>query len=220
MSQWFLNGLHVSSANATNIAATVSITIAMAIVLLALSGCVSSPPQNLDDLCKIFDEKDDWHEDAKASADKWGTSVPVLMAIVHQESKFQADIKPEFEWYFVIPLGRASSAYGYSQALDQTWDGYVKDSGNWGADRDEFDDAIDFVGWYSATSYRRNKIKRDDAYHLYLAYHEGHGGFERRTFKSKAWLKKVAKKVSARAIRYRKQYQGCQKQLEDTGWFF
>ena len=187
---------------------------------LLVVGCVSAPPQNLDNLCKIFEEKDGWHDDAKASADKWGTSIPVLMAIVHQESKFQADIKPEFKWFFIIPMGRASSAYGYSQALDQTWDGYIKDSGNWGADRDDFDDAIDFVGWYSATSYRRNKIKRNDAYHLYLAYHEGHGGFEKRSFKNKAWLKKVAKKVSARAIRYRKQYLGCPKSLEDTGWFF
>ena len=185
------------------------------------SGCVSSPPENLNNLCKIFEEKGDWYEEAKASADKWGTSIPVLMAIIHQESKFEADIKPDFEWFLIVPLGRASSAYGYSQALDGTWDGYIKSSGNWGADRDEFDDAIDFIGWYNATSYRRNKIKRNDAYHLYLAYHEGHGGFEKRTFKNKAWLKKVAKKVSARATKYKKQYWGCAKKLEeDTGWFF
>ncbi len=195
--------------------------IAVVCSALMMSGCVSSPPANVDNLCKIFEEKDDWYEDAKASADKWGTSIPVLMAIVHQESKFEADIKPEFKWFLIVPLGRASSAYGYSQALDDTWDGYIKSSGNWGADRDEFDDAIDFIGWYNATSYRRNKIKRNDAYHLYLAYHEGHGGFEKRTFKKKAWLTKVAKKVSARAIKYKKQYWGCAKKLEeDTGWFF
>ena len=188
--------------------------------VLTLSGCASSPPQNLDNLCQIFEEKSGWHEDAKAATKKWGTSVPVMMAIIHQESKFQSDIKPEYQWYFFIPLGRASSAYGYSQALDDTWGAYIEKTGNWGADRDDFDDAIDFVGWYNAISYRRNNIKRNDTYHLYLAYHEGHGGFERRSFNKKLWLKKVAKKVSARAIKYRKQYQHCQKQLEDTGWFF
>ena len=197
-----------------------NLNLSIIFVFLCLTGCVSSPPQNLDNMCKIFEEKGGWYEDAKASQEKWGTSIPVMMAIIHQESKFQGDIKPEFEWFFIIPLGRASSAYGYSQALDGTWDVYIKESGNWGADRDDFEDAIDFIGWYNAKSYKRNKIKRNDAYHLYLAYHEGQGGFERRTFKNKAWLKKVAKKVSARAIKYRKQYWGCKESLEDTGWFF
>jgi len=185
-----------------------------------LVGCSTSPPKNIDNLCEIFRDKDDWYQDAEKSQAKWGTSIPVMMAFMHQESKFQSDIKPEFKWFLFIPLGRASSAYGYSQALDQTWDNYVDKSGNWGADRDDFADAIDFIGWYNAISYRRNKIKKDDAYHLYLAYHEGHGGFARRSFRKKSWLTKVAKKVSARSIRYRRQHNSCKTELQDDGWFF
>ena len=45
----------------------------------------------------------------------------------------------------------------------------------YGADRDDFNDAIDFIGWYNDQSSRRSKISKSDAYNLYLAYHEGQG---------------------------------------------
>ena len=41
-----------------------------------------------------------------------------------------------------------SSAYGYAQALEGTWDDYRKDTGRRGADRDDFADSSDFIGWY------------------------------------------------------------------------
>ena len=194
--------------------------LSLCMLCLILSGCVTSPPRQIDNICSIFREKDDWHEDALAAEKKWGTEVPVLMAIMHQESKFIGDIKPPVEWFLFIPLGRPSDAYGYAQALDSTWDVYRRSTGNHGADRDDFADAIDFIGWYSAESYRRNKIRRNDTYHLYLAYHEGHGGFERRSFREKYWLKRVAKKVSAKSIAYRRQYNSCKDSLDDGGWFW
>lgn len=188
------------------------------VYVLMLTGCATAPTQ-VNNLCSIFEEKGGWHEDAQDASEKWGTSIPVMMAIMHQESKFQADIQPPMQWFLFIPLGRASNAYGFAQALEGTWKTYMIDTGNWTADRDDFGDAIDFIGWYNALSYRKNGIKRDDTYHLYLAYHEGHGGFERRSFKDKLWLKKVAKKVSAQSYRYQKQYAGCKDSLDD-GWFF
>jgi len=74
-------------------------------------------------------------------------------------------------------------------------------------------------GWYNYKSHKYCGIKPNDAYHLYLAYHEGHGGFNRRKFKNKAWLKKVAKKVSKRSNTYRQQLQRCQKRLEGPWWW-
>jgi hypothetical protein len=103
--------------------------------------------------------------------------------IIYHESGFDRKAQPprkRFLWIF--PGSRPSTAYGYSQALDTTWDFYRQDSGNHGADRDDFGDAIDFVGWYNYKSRKYCGIKPNDAYHLYLAYHEGHGGFNRRTF--------------------------------------
>ncbi len=187
---------------------------------LAMVGCVTSPPRHTENICHIFDEKDGWYDDAKDAQKQWGSPIYITMAFMHQESRFRAKAKPprtSFLWIFPGP--RPSSAYGYSQAKDETWDWYKKSSGNWGADRDDFTDAVDFVSWYNYTSRKRNGIKNTDAYHLYLAYHEGHGGFKRRTFKNKAWLKGVAKKVSARSATYRKQLAGCQERLESGGWW-
>jgi len=187
---------------------------------LVLGGCVTSPPQKTGNICHIFEEKDDWYDDAKDAYEEWGTPIPVSMAIMHQESHFVADaLPPRTSILWIFPGPRPTTAYGYSQALDETWDWYQRSSGNSGADRDDFEDAIDFVGWYNSISHRKNSIKYSDAYHLYLAYHEGHGGFQRRSFKSKDWLKGVAKKVSARANRYRKQLKSCEADLQSSWWF-
>ncbi|WP_339670420.1 hypothetical protein [Dasania marina] len=188
--------------------------------LLFLTGCTTAPPKNLDNVCEMFREKDDWYEDAADARENWGSSIGTMMAMMHQESRFRAKAQPPREWLLgIIPWFRASSAYGYSQAKDGTWEDYQRGSGNYGADRDDFDDAIDFIGWYNSVSMQRCNIKRDDTYHLYLAYHEGQGGFNRRTFKNKGWLKVVAKKVSARARRYNGQLSACEESLKEPWWY-
>jgi len=145
----------------------------------------------------------------------------VMMSIMYQESRFVADAKPPRKyWLGFIPAGRMSDAYGYPQAKDATWDWYKDKSGNWGADRDDFEDAIDFIGWYNNVSRRTNGIANTDTYSLYLAYHEGHGGFKRRTFAGKPWLQRVAGKVSARSRSYAAQLARCEEDLKKGGWFF
>ncbi|MEJ6753219.1 MAG: hypothetical protein QNK71_08585, partial [Amylibacter sp.] len=42
-----------------------------------------------------------------------------------------------------------------------------------------------------------------------LAYHEGHAGFRRGTYKRKKWLMKVAKSVQKRAVLYSSQLARC-----------
>ena len=78
-----------------------------------------------------------------------------------------------------IPGLRASSAYGYSQALDGTWEEYKISTGNSNADRKNFEDASDFIGWYIDGSYRLLKLNKSDVYNHYLAYHEGRGGYQK-----------------------------------------
>jgi len=194
--------------------------VAMLLGVLLVSGCATTPPSTTDNVCHIFEEKGGWFKAAEKAEERWGTPIPVTMAFIHQESRFRAKAKPPRRYFlWIIPGPRLSSAYGYPQAKDSTWDWYRSSSGNGWADRDDFADAVDFIGWYNAESRRRNKIRADDAYHLYLAYHEGHGGFERRSFRNKDWLKGVAKKVSARSLRYSRQLAGCREELEDSGWW-
>jgi hypothetical protein len=190
-------------------------------VILATSACTTSPPKDLGNACEIFREKDDWYGEAADSREDWGSPISVMMAIMYQESRFQAKAKPPRKKILgFIPGPRPSSAYGYSQAKTSTWAEYKRNAGRYGADRDDFDDAIDFIGWYNYQSYKRSGIPRNDPYRLYLAYHEGHGGFNRGTFNKKPWLMKVAKKVESRAATYKSQLLSCEDDLKKGGWFF
>ena len=189
--------------------------------VLPLAACSTSPPKNVDNLCEIFRDKDDWYEEAADARDEWGSPIPVMMAILYQESRFEAKARPPRKRILgFIPGPRPSSAYGYSQAKKSTWKEYKRDAGRYGADRDDFADAIDFVGWYNVQSHRRSGISRKDPYRLYLAYHEGHGGYNRASYRDKQWLLNVARKVERKAGTYQAQLNSCEEELKDKGWFF
>jgi hypothetical protein len=195
--------------------------LALLLCVMLLSACTTPQPRDVNDICAIFKEKDDWYDDAADASEEWGSPIPVMMAIMYQESRFQAKAKPPRKKILgFIPGPRPSSAYGYSQAKKSTWKDYKHSAGRYGADRDDFADAIDFVGWYNYQSYKRSKISRQDTYALYLAYHEGHGGYNRRTYRKKKWLMDVARKVERKANTYQQQLNGCEEQLKSGGWFF
>lgn len=194
-----------------------------AAAVLLVGACATRPPAEPGDSCAIFEEKRGWYKDMKRSEERWGVPVHVQLAIIHQESRFVHDAKPPRRRLLgFIPWRRLSSAYGYAQAQDSAWEEYLRKSGAWGADRDEFDDAIDFVGWYTHTTQRTLGISKWDAYGQYLAYHEGRGGYKKGSWKSKPWLQKVATKVKNQAARYNAQLKGCKGELDDAidGWFF
>jgi hypothetical protein len=190
-------------------------------LFIALVSCTALPPKNGDNICSTFREKEGWYDDALNSFKKWGIPIHVQMAIMHQESHFVADAQPPRPWFLgIIPLPRDSSAYGYAQAKDETWDDYQTKADNSGADRDEFADAIDFVGWYCNISYKRLGIANMDTKNLYLAYHEGHRGFQHKTYLQKTWLVQIADKVAKRAKLFQSQLSKCQSDLGNKGWFF
>ena len=184
-----------------------------------LFGCASSPPKNPDNICKIFQEKRSWYKAAIRTEKRWKLPPYVLMSFVFQESSFQANARPEREQLFgFIPWFRPSSAKGYSQALTKTWDDYKDETGNGGADRNNFSDSADFIGWYASKGFYKG-FERTDARSLYLAYHEGYGGFKKRTYRKKQWLIKVADRVQSRSEMYQKQYWGCAKDLKKKRFF-
>ena len=186
---------------------------------LLLVSCVASQPRNITDVCSIFEDRRGWYRAARDAERRWSIPIAVNMAFIYQESSFRARAKPErrrFLWIFPGP--RPSSAYGYAQALDSTWDDYVRISGNRGASRADFGDAIDFVAWYNANSNRISNINRDDARNLYYAYHEGNGGFQRGSYRSKQWLIEAAGNVQANSDRFSGQLAGCRREL-GKNWF-
>ena len=182
-------------------------------LVLLLSACGGmSPPKNLDNACAIVKERPKYLSAMKKSERKWGVPVNVQMAVIYQESKFDGDARTPHTYALgVIPMGRQSSAYGYSQAIDGTWDMYKKSTGRRGASRTDIYDATDFIGWYMTETKRRNGISKYDARNQYLAYHEGQGGYARGTHLQKSWLLRTANRVEARSDLYGKQLRACGK---------
>lgn len=180
------------------------------LLLSACSGAGQGPPRDIENACAIKRDRPSWYRDMVASERKWGAPVHVQMATLYQESTFRPNAKTPRKFFLgFIPNGRVSSAYGYSQAINSTWDWYKRDTGRRSAKRNRFSDASDFMGWYMSQTATRNNVAFGDAYNQYLAYHEGHTGFARKSFNRKRWLLSTAKKVDARAQTYQQQLASC-----------
>jgi hypothetical protein len=190
----------------------------LSLFIPALLSCVSAPPPaDINNICNIFRQYPHWYKDAKDVERRWKVPVPVQMAIMHQESKFDARARPpRTKLLWIIPWKRPSSAYGYAQALRATWREYKNSNGNLFSARDDFGDGVDFIGWYANQANVRAGVPRTDAYPLYLAYHEGVGGFQRKSYLKKPWLVNVAHKVKVKSQIYATQLRSCQGSLKPS----
>lgn len=185
------------------------------ILVLLLGSCGGgnfSAPRDLDNACSIVRERPKYYSAMKATERKWGIPIHVQMATIHQESKFIGDAKTPHQFALgIIPLGRQSSAYGYSQALDGTWEEYQADQRRRSARRDRITDATDFMGWYMDQSEKTLGLSKWDARAHYLAYHEGRTGYARGSYNSKPWLIAVSQRVADRAELYLAQLASCRR---------
>lgn len=188
---------------------------------LTLSACATAPPSNQSDICEIFRENPSWYKDAQKMNDEFGVPIQISMAFIKQESSFIHDARPPRKYILgFIPWKRPSSAFGYAQAQDPVWGEYQDQFDSW-ADRDDFGDAIMFVGWYIDGTSRQLGISKWDSYRQYLAYHEGRGGYSRGSYNSKPSLIQVARKVETNANNYGWQLKQCQAELNrKRSWFF
>ena len=190
------------------------------IFFLTLAGCSIAPPRNTQNACNFLGENPGWYNAVKDSADSWNVSEGLILSFIRQESSFVSDAKPpRTKILWVIPGPRTSTAYGYPQAKDGTWSDYRKDTNSYLAERDNFRDATDFIGWYVDRAHRIAGIRKADTYSHYLAYHDGVGGFQRGTFKAKRWLMAVARRVNQIASTYDSQLSKCRDQLKTGVWW-
>ncbi len=186
------------------------LAILLVCVVAACGGGGSSPPRNLDDACAIARERPAYLSAMERTERRWGVPVHVQMATIYQESKFVSNARTPLQYKLgVIPMGRQSSAYGYAQALDGTWEDYQKDTGKTRAKRDKIRDATDFMGWYMNKTLEKTGVPLTDARNQYLAYHEGQTGYLRGSYNSKSWLLRVADNVAERSAMYQSQLARC-----------
>jgi len=182
----------------------------VAFLLASCGGREQTAPRNLEDACALSSERPAYLRAMRDTERRWSVPVPVQMAIIHAESRFDGDARTPYRYALgVIPMGRQSSAFGYSQALDGTWEEYQEQTRNRRARRDDIEDATDFIGWYARNSFERNNIMPTDARNLYLAYHEGQGGYARGSYRSKPWLTQLADRIARRAQMYDEQLRAC-----------
>ena len=182
------------------------------LLLVSCGGGYNTAPRNLDDACSILEQRPTYLRAMQRAERKWGVPVHVQMATIYQESRFVANARTPHRYALgIIPMGRQSSAYGYSQAIDGTWDDYRKATRRFGARRNKIEDATDFMGWYMDQSTQKLGLSKWDARNQYLAYHDVHSGFSRGSHKRKAWLMRVAEEIGQRADRYQMQLIACGK---------
>jgi len=181
------------------------------LLIIFITGC-SSIPQNTTNSCSIFNERYLWYKHAKKTEQKWGTPIYIQLAIIKMESDFDWLAKPPRQKLFkIIPFKRPSSSFGYSQAVNGTWEQYKNETGNKLATRTRFKDSVDFIGWYTNKTESLLKISKKDAFRQYLAYHEGWSGYK--NYKNNQKVIALAKKVEKQSNKYKSQLQDCQKRL-------
>ena len=197
-----------------------NILILLSLISIFVVACTSIQPKNTADSCILFEEKKNWYKSTKKSYEKWGTSIALQLAIINQESSFTQFAKPERKKIFgIIPGPRPSTAFGFAQVTNPTWDWYKTKTGNKNASRANFKDITDFIGWYVVQSEKIVGISKNDFYNQYLAYHEGQGGWKKGTHQNKKWLIEVAKNVERNANMYNIQLKDCENKLNKKGFF-
>lgn len=193
--------------------------LSLLLVLFILAGCASAPPKQQHDLCSVFEQNPEWYDYARQAQETWGIPMHILMAFVRHESGFRGNAKPSYQWFLFIPLGRPSSAKGYAQAQDPVWKEYKQERGGLFKSRGDMEDALDFIGWYNDKSHRQLGISRWNTKQLYLAYHEGRGGYSRGSYKNKPALLKIAERVERTAADYATQLKQCEAQFKCQKWY-
>ena len=197
-----------------------NIFISISLIFIFVVACTSIDQINTADSCIIFKEKKSWYKYTKRAYNKWGTSIALQLSIINQESSFNQFAKPKRKKILgIIPGSRPSTAFGYAQVTNPTWNWYKSKTGNTNASRANFKDITDFIGWYTRQSNEMLGISMTDYYNQYLAYHEGQNGWKNKSFKSKIFLLEAAKKVETKANMYNNQLQECEKRLNKKGIF-
>ena len=183
-------------------------------IFLFFASC-SSIPKHPANACKIFSEKYLWYKHIKQSSETYGAPVHIILAFVNKESGFNRWAKPKRTKLFkVIPYKRPSSSFGYSQAVNKTWELYKTETNSPLALRTRFKDSVMFIGWYMQKTNKINKIPLSDPYRQYLNYYLGWGSYKNEAYKTDKKAVIFAKSVEKKSKVYKNQLRECKENLD------
>ena len=183
------------------------------IVFFFLASC-SSIPKHPSNACKIFGEKYLWYKHSSKSSKEYGAPIYIILAFVNKESGFNRWAKPKRKKLFkIVPYKRPSSSFGYSQAVEKTWELYKQETNNPLALRTRFKDSVMFIGWYISKTNKINKVPLNDPYRQYLNYYLGWGGYAKKVYKTDKNAILFAKSVEKQSKIYKNQLSKCSKSL-------
>ena len=184
------------------------------IIFFFIVSC-SSVPKNPSNACKLFGERYLWYKHVKKSSEKYGAPIHIILAFVNKESGFNRWAKPKRTKLFkIIPYKRPSTSFGYSQAVNKTWELYKTETDSPLALRGRFKDSVMFIGWYISKTHKINKVPLDDPYRQYLNYYLGWGNYAKKKYKTDKNSIIFAKKVEKQSKIYKNQLNECKKSLD------
>jgi hypothetical protein len=176
------------------------------LLFAALAACsapkpAETPLQPANATCALIASHKGWAEALANAQARWETPPAPLLAVVRQESNFEVPKRA------TQPL----APYGYAQADARTWSAYRTAVKRPHADRADFADAVDFIGWYFAATRARTgaNYAKQLATH-YLAYSRG----QNRPGKASPAARKNAAQVVAYAKAYQKDLAACPPKLK------
>ena len=185
------------------------------VIFFFVASCNTVPkyPQNA---CKIFDQNYLWYKYVKKSSEKYGAPIHIILAFVNKESAFKRWARPKRSKLFkIIPYKRPSSSFGYSQAINKTWELYKTETNSPLALRTRFSDSVFFISWYVSKTNKINKIPLNDAYRQYLNYYLGWGNYAKKVYKTDKKAVIFAKSVQKQSKIYKSQLNECENSLKN-----
>jgi len=166
---------------------------------LLLSGCFGSSTKQQLQICDELDANDEWIEPAVNAQQKYGTPLALSLSLLE------------------LPLSKLEKKHVRPRMSD--WDEYRIRSERWDAVPSNPQDAVDFIGWFTQLSQKRNSLAWHEAGEHYLALRLGHGGYHRFDATKYPELSQQAKGIDARSKRWSKELAACKHQWQGESWF-
>ena len=143
--------------------------------------------------------------------------ISTILAVINKESGFKRFAKPPRHKLFkIIPYRRPSSSFGFSQAINKTWELYKKENNKPTALRISYRSSSDFVGWYFWKANKINKVSLSNTRDLYLNYYLGFSAYKNKAYRTDKKAIIFAMSVEKQAKVYKNQLRECKSILKKS----